>query len=128
MADHAIEAPIRERRQILRVTLHVRDPSRIGDFVLACVTQHLPRYVDAGHGRAEAGEQPRILPLAACEREYVTPRNVSDELRKNGIREPDPVRVEDATVPVRDFVICRWLAVGHRSLISSGAVRDPHSV
>jgi hypothetical protein len=116
VAEDAVEAPIRERRQVLRVTVHIGDPALIVGFVSTRVTQHLLRHIDAGHGRAEVGEQPCILALAAREREHFPPRNVAHQFRESGIDETDTFRVKSAAVRVRDLVVCGQRVVGHLSL------------
>jgi hypothetical protein len=55
------------------------------------VTQHLLRDVDAGDDCAKAGKQPRILTLAAPERQNVLPLDLADQPGESGIDETGTV-------------------------------------
>jgi hypothetical protein len=114
MTDDAVEAPIRKRLQILRVTLRIRDPARIGGFVLTRVTEHLCRNVDTRHRGAKTCQQPRILALATRERQHLLARDASEQLREDGVDEPESLRIERAAVFNRDLVVSGMRRVPHR--------------
>src|SRR6266487_6379248 len=116
VADDAVEAPIREGFQILRVTLHIHNPARIGGFMLARVVQHLRRHVDTRHLGAKACQQSRILALPARQRKHLLPRDLTDQLRENRVYQPESLGVERVAVLFRDLVVRGPRGVGHGPL------------
>jgi hypothetical protein len=88
VADDAVERLPLELPQVLRVPVDVPDAPRRGELVLPRALEHPLRDVDPDHGRAEVGEEPRVLSLAAGKREDPPAGDVAEQLLEHGILEP----------------------------------------
>ena len=113
MAEDAVEARVREPRQIVRVPLDVGDPAWVGGLTLARIAEHLGRDVDACDESAEVGKEPCVLALPAGKGEDDLACDVPDQFCQNGIGKTESVSVKDAAVGVRDLVVCGPRAIRH---------------
>src|SRR5215471_10627556 len=83
--NDGVKTFIAERSEVAVGREPIFDAERLLRLLFLCGLNKTGRKVDAGHARAAAGEQPRVVPLAAAGIEDLKPRQVRDECEKHRI-------------------------------------------
>lgn len=85
MAHDAVETVIVERLEVLGVSPHIPDTTRLVLLEGAGIGQQPLGDIDTHYGRTEIGQQPRIPTLTARDREHPPAADITNQLLKDRI-------------------------------------------